>query len=120
MKVHFLLDENLSPRLKVALRRLDARIDVLRVGDDGAPPLQTSDPDILHFLARSHRLLVTDNRSTIPEHLITHYAREGESHWGILWVRPGTSLGEIAANLHLIWLASEAEEWLDRTDWIPL
>jgi hypothetical protein len=50
VKVHFLLDENLPPRLKVALRRLDARIDVVRVGDDGAPPLQTSDPDILHFL----------------------------------------------------------------------
>lgn len=120
MKARFLLDENLSPRLKVALHRLDERIDVLRVGDDGAPPLQTSDPDILHFLSRSHRLLVTDNRSTIPEHLAEYYISGGESHWGILWIRPGISIGDIAANLYLVWLASEAEEWLDRADWIPL
>ncbi len=26
---------------------------------------------------------------------------------------------ELAAELHLIWVASEAEEWLDRTDWVP-
>lgn len=120
MKVRFLLDENLSPRLKVALHRLDETIDVLRVGDDGAPALQTADPDILHFLSRSHRILVTDNRSTIPDHLADYYASGGESHWGILWIRPDTSLGEIAANLHLIWQASAAEEWLDRADWIPL
>ena len=120
MKVRFLLDENLSPRLKIALHRLDEAIDVLRVGDDGTPPLQTADPEIIQFLSRSHRMLVTDNRSSIPAHLADHYADGGESHWGIVWIRPGTSLGEIAANLYLIWQASEAEEWLDRAEWIPL
>jgi hypothetical protein len=36
MKVRFLLDENLSPRLKAALLRLNPAIDVVRVGDPGA------------------------------------------------------------------------------------
>jgi hypothetical protein len=120
VKVRFLLDENLSPRLTVALHRLDETIDVLRIGDDSAPSLQIAESEIIHFLSRSHRMLVTDNRSTIPDHLTDHYAHGGESHWGIVWIQPGTSLGEIAANLHLIWQASEAEEWLDRADWIPL
>jgi len=41
MKVRFLLDENLSPRLKVALLRLNPVIDVVRVGEPGAPQLGT-------------------------------------------------------------------------------
>jgi hypothetical protein len=35
MKVRFLLDEHLSPRLKTALLRLAPTADVLRVGDPG-------------------------------------------------------------------------------------
>ncbi len=120
MKLRFLLDENLSPRLKAALLRLDREIDVLRVGDEGAPPLQTLDPDILRYLVSAQRMLVTDNRSSIPGHLLDHYQTGGAPHWGIVWVRPDTTIGQLAAELHLVWSASSAEEWLDRTEWIPL
>lgn len=119
MRVRYLLDENLSPRLISALHRLENKINVLRIGDDGAPPLGISDPEILQFLAASQRILVTDNRSTIPAHLNEFFRQGQQSHWGVLWIRPDAGLGAIASDLHLIWLASEAEEWLDRTDWIP-
>ena len=33
MKVRFLLDENLSPRLKMAVLRLQPDIDILRIGE---------------------------------------------------------------------------------------
>ena len=33
MKIKFLLDENLSPRLKVAVLRLNPEIDILRQSD---------------------------------------------------------------------------------------
>ncbi len=46
MKVRFLLDENLSPRLKVAVLRLNPTIDILRVGESNAPTLGTLDPDV--------------------------------------------------------------------------
>jgi hypothetical protein len=118
MKVRFLLDENLSPRLKLALRRYDDAIDVIRVGDDDAPSLGTLDPDVLCYLEVSQRFLVTDNRSSIPEHIAAHSNRGGK-HWGIAWCRPGSRLGQLAAALYLIWTASEAEEWLDQTLWIP-
>ncbi|MCI0393736.1 MAG: DUF5615 family PIN-like protein [Chloroflexi bacterium] len=119
MRVRFLLDENLSPRLKAALKRLDVQIDVLRIGDEGTIPLGTLDPELLQYLATSQRLLVTDNRSTLPGHLAEYYAASTAPHWGIIWVRPDTTMRELAAELHLIWVASEAEEWLDRTDWVP-
>jgi hypothetical protein len=105
--------------LKGALRRLAPDIDVLRVGDNGAPPLATADPDILRYITAEERLLVTDNRSTMPDYLISHYHAGNPAHWGILWIRPDSSLSQIAATLHLIWAASDAAEWIDQTDWIP-
>lgn len=72
MKVRFLLDENLSPKLKVAVLRLNPTIDILRVGDADAPPLGTLDPELLRFLELSQRLLVTDNRKSMPGHLEAH------------------------------------------------
>ena len=53
VKVRFLLDENLSPKLKTSVLRLNPAIDILRVGDAEAPPLGTLDPDILRYLELS-------------------------------------------------------------------
>ena len=119
MKVRFLLDENLSPRLKVAVLRFNPAIDILHVGDADAPPRGTLDPEILHYLELSQRLLITDNRSSMPEHFEAHYG-DGGHIWGLLWVRPETQIGELVREIFLVWEASEAEEWLDRLDWIPL
>lgn len=118
MKVRFLLDENLSPRLKLALVRLDPNIDVLRVGELDAPALGTLDPDVLKYLETSQRILVTDNRTSMPEHLKDHW-QSGGKIWGLLWIKPGTSIGQLAQELLLVWEATEDEEWIDRLDWIP-
>ncbi len=48
MKIKFLLDETLSPRLKVAVLRLNPEIDILRIGEPNTPPLGTLDPDYLN------------------------------------------------------------------------
>jgi hypothetical protein len=61
---------------------------------------------------------VSDNRSTIPVHLAEHMTA-GHHHWGIVWLRDAQSIGQIAESLYLILSASEAEEWIDRTDWLP-
>ena len=119
MKMRFLLDEQLSPRLKTALLRLAPTADIVRVGDPGAPALGTLDPELLRYLDRSRRALVTANRVSMPAHLEAHWAAGGHL-WGFLWIRPGTSLGRLAQELQLIWETSAAEEWIDRVDWIPL
>lgn len=75
MKIKFLLDENLSPRLKVAVLRLNPDIDILRIGDPNTPTLGTLDPDVLQYLGLSQRLLVTDNRNSLPEHLEEYWQK---------------------------------------------
>ncbi|MEM7130692.1 MAG: DUF5615 family PIN-like protein [Chloroflexota bacterium] len=119
MKIRYLLDENLPPRIKLGVQRIEQQIDVLRVGDPDVPPLQTKDPEILHYLELSQRILVTRDRASMPGHLQDFWA-EGDQLWGILLVRPHTSTGRLIQELHFIWEASEAEEWRDKVDWIPL
>jgi hypothetical protein len=116
--VRFLLDENLPPRLKPAIARYPFQIDLLRVGDPGAPSLGTSDPDILQYVQTTQRLLITNYRESMPAHVAAHVANGGY-HWGVLRVRPGTAIRQIADEIALIWEASEAKEWLNVEDWIP-
>lgn len=118
MSVRFLLDENISPRIRVAIQRHHPHIDVLRVGDEGAPPFATLDPDILLYLEQTQRLLVTKNRASMPGHVAAHLANNGK-HWGIFRVRPNTSVRSILQTLALVAEASQAEEWINQMWWIP-
>ena len=118
MKIKFLLDENLSPRLKIAVLRLNTEIDILRIGDPDTPKLGTLDPDLLQYLGLSQRLLITDNRTSMPEHL-EKYWQTNQQIWGLFWVRSNITMGKLAEELILIWETSEAEEWINVVDWIP-
>jgi hypothetical protein len=117
--VRFLLDENLSPRLRPSLLRRSPDLDVLRVGDEGAPPLGTPDPEVLLYAERERRLLITHNRASMPSHVADHLAA-GRHHYGVMRIRPRASLRQIVEEMLVIAGASEAEEWMDRFDWIPL
>ncbi|MGI0493043.1 DUF5615 family PIN-like protein [Alkalinema pantanalense CENA528] len=119
VKVKFLLDENLSPKFQAAILRQNPQIDILRVGDAGAPAFGTPDPNLLDYLEIAQRILVTDNRKSMPGHLQDHWAKGGHT-WGILWLKPGSSLTSWVSTIVLIWEVSDAAEWRDRLDWIPL
>jgi len=55
----FLLDEHVPQAIQSQLLRLDARIDVLVVGQPLAPPKGTSDPDLLAWIEKTGYILVT-------------------------------------------------------------
>jgi hypothetical protein len=118
MKVRFLLDENISPKVRIAIQRHHPHIDVLRVGDEGTPPLHTLDPDILTYLETSQRLLITKNRASMPGHVAEHLTLGGK-HWGVFRVRPDTSIRQLLQTLDLVSSASEAEDWINEMHWIP-
>ena len=119
MTIRFLLDENLAPALKQAVLSLEPEIDIARVGDEGVPGFGTLDPDILIYLEQSQRILVTDNRKSMPQHLRDHFA-EGRVHYGILWLRDKNNHSANAETLHIIWGASEIDEWLNVIQSLPL
>lgn len=118
MKIRYLLDENIPPRIALGPRRLSSQLDVLCVGDLDAPAFETKDPEILRYCDINQRLLVTKDRTSMPGHLEDYWA-DGGHLWGVLWVRPRTPTGLLIQELHFVWEASEAEEWFDAIDWIP-
>ncbi len=117
MKPRVLLDENLRDYLDV-VRQRDAAIDVVRVGDPGTPPLNADDQEVLRFCEAEQRLLVTQNRKSMPVEIAKHLAA-GHHHWGVFRLRPGYGMGPNVDAIHLVWAASDAEEWIDWDDYIP-
>jgi hypothetical protein len=68
MSSKFLLDEQLcSHALWHAIRASDV-LDVLRVGDPGAPPNGTADPHLLEAAAKLERILISRDKKTMPAH----------------------------------------------------
>ncbi len=118
-KPSFLLDEHINRAIQRQLRRWDPRIHVLAVGDPGAPAAGESDSQILAWIEQNGYILVTENRRTIPGHLADHFAAGGHVP-GVFWLRPAAEIGSIVEGLYLIWLTSSAEEFQDRTLYVPL
>lgn len=118
-KPRFLLDEHVNQAIQRQLWRLDVSIEVLAVGDSDAPGIGTTDPNILVWIEENGYILVTENRRTIPAHLSDHYSK-GRHIPGLFWLRPSVGLGEIIEELYLIWLTSTADEFEDRTLYLPL
>ncbi len=119
MKPRFLLDEHVNRAIQRQLRRMNSQIEVLAIGDPGAPPAGTSDPNILGWIEENGYILVTQNRSTIPKYLSDHFVT-GRHVPGVFWIRPGVGIGLITEELYLIWSTSTAEEFKDRSLFIPL
>ena len=119
MKPRFLLDEHINRAIQRQLRRQAPGIEILAIGDPGAPSAGMSDQDILNWIEENQYILVTENRSTMPRHLSNHFT-SGKHIPGLLWVRPSVGIGHIIEELYLIWISSSADEYKDRAIYIPL
>ena len=115
----FLIDENISPRYRTQLLYHEPSLTVLAVGDDGAPPKSTPDPEILEWCEKHQFSLITNNRESIPQHLSDHLAA-GHHVPGIFTINLAVSMGLIIEQLFLIIGASDADEYIDRITYIPL
>ncbi|MBM3300050.1 MAG: DUF5615 family PIN-like protein [Deltaproteobacteria bacterium] len=118
-KPRFLLDEHINRAIQRQLRRWNVAIEVLAVGDEGAPSSGTTDFDILRWIEANGYILVTENRRTMPTELAAHFDAGGHIP-GVFWIRPGVSISEVVETLHLMWEASSAREYVDQALFIPL
>ena len=116
MRARFQADEDLDGRIVRGLRRAAPEIDIWTAFDAGLVGLK--DPDILQISAESGRILVSQDRRTMP----AHFARFviGSRSPGVIVLREAIPIATAIEELMLIWNASEAEEWINRLAWIPL
>ncbi len=115
----FLLDEHVDRGIQRRLRRLNPAIDVICIGEHGAPAAGTVDPDLLRWIEEQGYLLVTGNRKTMPGHLAAHHAASRHVP-GIFLLRPRLTISAVVQALHLIWQASDIEEYRDQLRYLPL
>ncbi len=117
--LNYLMDEHVSPQLQKALKQRVPELVVWRIGDPGAPPFGTPDPDILVWCELHDFILVTNNRHTMPVHLEEHLAT-GHHIPGIFIIKTNVQIGEIVDELQLVWATYISNEYADVIWFLPI
>jgi hypothetical protein len=120
--LRYLLDENQRGDLWRLIQHHNLAdelpIDAIRVGDAADLPLKSLDPEILRWAEGHDRILVTNDRGTIPDHFRQHLAN-GHHSPGVFVIRPLRPYSEVVDFLVLAAYESEPEEWQDQIEFIP-
>ena len=116
MRVKFQADADLDGRVLRGLRRAGPEIDIRTAADAALAGLE--DREVLRIAADSGRILVSQDRRTMP----AHFARfsVGARSPGVILLREAIPISIAIEEIVLIWSASYAEEWEGRLVWIPL
>ncbi|HEX5504779.1 MAG TPA: hypothetical protein VFW96_19335 [Thermomicrobiales bacterium] len=115
----FLLDEHVPRAIQARLIQMAVEIRVYAIGDDDAPPKGTPDSDLLVWIADHECLLVTNNRATMPVHLVARLAQGGHVP-GIIQLPKRMDVAAIVDDLLLVWGGGEDDEFQDRIVYLPL
>jgi hypothetical protein len=122
MPLRYVLDEHLRGPLWDLLYRHNLvgidPIDLVRVGDPPDLPLGTSDPDLLLWAERETRILVSEDKSTMPAHLTSHLVA-GHYSPGVMTPRSRVALRTVSEFLVVAAYASGLEDWENRITFIP-
>ncbi len=117
--LRYLLDAHVERALAAGLRQRERAVVIWRLGEPGAPPRDAADPAILAWCEQHDFVLVTNNRSTMPGHLVEHLGGGGHVP-GIFMLNPKLSLGETIANLLDAAMLSLPGEYRDQIRHLPL
>ena len=116
MRVRFQADADLDGRVLRGLRRVAPEVDIRSAVEGGLIGLP--DPEVLGIAGANGRVLVSQDRRTMPGHF-ARYRRDHRSA-GVILLKEKVPISVAIDELLLIWTASEAEYWIDRLVWIPL
>jgi predicted nuclease of predicted toxin-antitoxin system len=113
----FLADESLSGEILRVLQGRLPGLDIIRVQD--TEKYSAKDPELLEWAAAQNRILITQDKRTIPAYA---YARlqVGQTFPGIIVVSREISIKQAAEELHLLIVATFDAEWGNQVFWVPL
>jgi len=117
VKVRFLADADLNKAIVSGVLRREPLLDFLTAQVAGLRGM--SDPEVLALAAERQRVLVSHDVGTMPVHFHA-FRRAGKRSSGVFLIPQSLDIGTAIDELLLIWLASEAAEWENRMEWLPL
>jgi glutathione synthase/RimK-type ligase-like ATP-grasp enzyme len=115
--LYFLSDENFNGDIIRGLRLRNPHLDLLRVQDVGL--LEVDDPEVLAWAAANHRILLTHDRTTMPDFAYERILAE-QAMSGLFVVNDSTPIRNVIDELLLINEYSEQAEWSDLVIYLPL
>ena len=115
----FLLDEHTPPYLPRTVEAAAPSLACWRIGDDGAPPLRSPDDELLIWCEDNQAYLVTNDRSSMPQHLRNHLT-SGRHVPGIFVYRARFSVDDLIEQLVYIAGATLPDEYRDTIQYLPL
>jgi Domain of unknown function (DUF5615) len=117
-QLRFLCDEDVSRDIVTYLRSTKPAMDILVVGEAGAPPKQTPDVDVYRAAVAGGRTLVSRDKKTMHRTVVADLVAGGHN-WGAIFIRRGSAVASCADDLNLIWFCETTDDWIDRIDFIP-
>lgn len=116
MKIRFLADENLRRAIVLGLRRREPSASFALAYEVGAAG--KDDLTVLGIAAEQNCILVSHDLRTLPGHFRRFI--EQRTSPGVILVPQKLPLSAAIEELLIIWLASEAEEWINQIRFLPL
>jgi hypothetical protein len=116
MTPRFQADADFNQKIVRGVRRREPALDFQSAelgGIVGVP-----DTEVLVKAAGFGRILVSHDRRTMPAHFARFLRRHSSP--GLILVPQDLDIGEVIENLLVIWAASDADEWRNRVDYLPL
>lgn len=117
MKVRFLADADLNKAILTGVVRREPSVDFMTAQAAGLRGMK--DPEVLALAAKQQRILVSHDAGTMPRHF-KQFREEGNSNSGVFLIPQGLEVAVAIEELLLIWLVSEASQWNNRLEWLPL
>jgi hypothetical protein len=115
----YLMDENVNPVYINQLRRRKPDLIIRAIGEPDTPLKGTLDPEIIIWCEAHNFVLVTNNRTSMPVHLVDHI-NTGHHVPGIFILNSDMGIGETIEELILVSEASFEEEYQDQIVNLPI
>src|ERR1700722_11649109 len=109
--LRLLSDEDVPGDIVRGLRKRQPTLDVVRVQEVGL--MHTIDPDILEWAAGEGRQMFTRDRNTMTAHAYDRVI-QGLPMLGVFVIPEEMPIGQAIAELEVIALASDPDEWRNR------
>lgn len=113
----FLADQDLNEHILRGVLRREPAIEFVELRDVGLE--KRSDTEVLAYAAAESQIVVSHDVNTMSAAARVRLDA-GQPMSGLLLVHQLTPLAPVIDSLVLIWVASEAEEWLNQVWFLPL
>ena len=113
----FLTDQDFNANIVTGVRRTEALVELVSVRELGL----ATHPDaaILDYAASNGFIVISHDARTMRAHAQDRIA-QGLTMTGLCLVRQRRLIRPVVESILLIWTATEAEEWLNRIEFLPI